>query len=250
MTRETKARLYVAAPLAAGEAVDLPPAQAHYLVHVLRLAPGDGVALFNGRDGEWRAEVAGLAKNRCRLELAAPLRPQVAEPDVWLAFAPLKKDRTDFLVEKATELGAARLLPVFTRHTAAGRVNLERLAAQATEAAEQCERLSVPEVAEPVTLEKLLASWPADRPLFVPDETGGGEPLPHVLAARPGLAAWGFLVGPEGGFAATELDALARLPFAVRVGLGPRILRAETAALAALALGQAALGDWTKQPRG
>ncbi|MEO5335817.1 MAG: 16S rRNA (uracil(1498)-N(3))-methyltransferase [Magnetospirillum sp. WYHS-4] len=249
MASDTKARLFVSAPLAEGAEIAPAPNQAHYLAHVLRLATGDAVALFNGRDGEWRATAISFGKNKALLRVETQFRPQVSEPDIWLAFAPLKKDRTDFLVEKATELGVARLLPVFTRHTAAGRVNRDRLAAQAVEAAEQCERLSVPDVAEPCSLDRLLESWPPSRLLFVSDETGGGGPLADALAARPDLASWGLLVGPEGGFATMELDGLARYSLVVKIGLGPRILRAETAALAALAIGQAFRGDWTKKPR-
>lgn len=249
MTAPTKARLHLAAPLTVGASLEATPEQAHYLAHVLRAQAGDALLLFNGRDGEWRAAIEGPRKNRATFRIEAQVRPPRAEPDAWLAFAPLKKDRTDFLVEKATELGAARLLPVFTRRTNAGRVNLERLRAQAVEAAEQCERLTVPEVAEPADLERLLADWPAGRLLLVPDETGGGPPLAQVLGEMRDCPAWGILVGPEGGFAPEEIENLGRAPQVRRVGLGPRILRAETAALAALALSQAFLGDFARQPR-
>ncbi len=202
---------------------------------------------FNGRDGEWRAVIAGAARHAVTLRCETQTRPQRAEPDVWLAFAPLKKTPMDFLIGKATELGASRLLPVFTRHTAAERVKIERLRAQAVEAAEQCERLSVPEVAEAMALERLLAAWPAGRRLLVLDETGGGRPIATVLADGRGDGApppHGILVGPEGGFAIAELDAMRKLAFVTPVGVGPRILRAETAALAALSCWQALVGDW------
>ncbi len=226
--------------------VALERAQSHYLTHVMRLAEGDAVALFNGRDGEWRAVIAGGGRHAATLHCENQTRPQRTEPDVWLAFAPLKKTPTDFLIEKATELGASRLMPVFTRHTAAERVKVERLRAHAIEAAEQCERLSVPEVAEPVTLERLLADWPAGRRLLVLDETGGGRPIADVLAGSGDgpPPVHGLLIGPEGGFAAAELDALRKLSFVTPLGVGPRILRAETAALAALSCWQALVGDW------
>lgn len=238
-----KYRLFVDAPLAAGVAVPLSQPQAHYLGTVMRARPGEAVAVFNGRDGEWRAEIDELGRKAGTLTVAAPLRPQVAEPDLWLLFAPLKKDATDMVVEKATELGASRLVPVMTENTNASRINTERARANAMEAAEQCERLTVPEVAEPAPLARVLAEWDAARPLLVADETGGGEPL-AAAAARVGGATLGVLIGPEGGFSQSELDLLRRTPFVLPVGLGPRVLRAETAALAALAVLQAVAGDW------
>jgi len=243
------ARIFIDGDLGPGTTITLPRAPSHYLAHVMRVRPGDPVLLFNGRDGEWRATVIEAARHGVVLACAARTRPRGAEPDLWLAFAPLKKSRIDFVVEKATELGAARLIPVFTRFTAAGRVNRERLAAHAVEAAEQCGRLTVPEVAEPVALDALLSGWPADRPLFVLDETGGGRPIAEALAdlrgsAGPAPPAHGFLIGPEGGFALSELDDMRKLAFVTPVGVGPRILRAETAALAALACWQALVGDW------
>lgn len=243
------ARLFIDDDLAEGFAVQVTRAQSHYLAHVMRVKPGEAVALFNGRDGEWRSRVAEVSRHAVGLVCEAQTRPQAAEPDLWLAFAPLKKTPTDFLVEKATELGAARLIPVFTRHTSAARVNTERLSARAIEAAEQCERLSVPEVAEAVPLDALLSDWPAERPLLVLDETGGGRPIAVELAEMAGRAgppwpAHGLLIGPEGGFATSELDGLRKQPFVTSIGVGPRILRAETAALAALACWQALAGDW------
>ncbi|MEQ8194371.1 MAG: 16S rRNA (uracil(1498)-N(3))-methyltransferase [Rhodospirillales bacterium] len=241
-TAKPKARLYVTADLRAGEPAELTAGQIHYLVHVMRIAPGDMLALFNGRDGEWLAQAESVSRKRCTLRAIEQTRAQ--EPagpadDVWLAFAPVKKTRTDFIVEKATELGAARLLPVFTEHTASSRVNIERLQAIAVEAAEQSQRLDVPDIAPAHSLNELCASWPAARILFVLDETGTGEPPVAPLAAAlrdaGNPAPCGFLVGPEGGFSAAELDELRKLPFVNAVTLGPRILRAETAALAALA---------------
>jgi 16S rRNA (uracil1498-N3)-methyltransferase len=238
-----KVRLHVDAPLSAGGEVAPAREQAHYLFTVMRLAPGDAVALFNGRDGEWRAEVAEAGRRGGALRCVERLRPQGAAPDVELLFAPLKKARTDFVAEKATEMGVRRLRPVLTRFTNAERVNLARLRAHAVEAAEQCGILSVPEVAEPVALSAALDGWEAGRRLMFCDESGAGAPAAEALrAAGPGP--WAVLVGPEGGFAAEEAERLRAHPGALAVSLGPRILRADTAAVAALALWQAALGDW------
>ena len=177
----------------------------------------------------------------------AQFRRQDSTPGPWLAFAPVKKARTDFIVEKGTELGVSRLWPIFTRHTATQRVNTARLRATAIEAAEQCGRLSIPDVSDPSNLDRLMAEWPADRDLLVLDETGGGRPLAEVAAEAGAGPPPGFLIGPEGGFARTELDELANRSFVTLVGLGPRILRAETAALSALACWQAVAGDWRFQ---
>jgi 16S rRNA (uracil1498-N3)-methyltransferase len=238
-----RTRLFVTTDLAGGLAIGLEPSQAHYVKTVLRLEQGAVVALFNGRDGEWLGRVDGVGKGWCSIALFEQRRPQEAAPDLWLVFAPLKRGRIDFLVEKATELGVGALHPVFTRRSVVERVNLDRLRANAIEAAEQTERLSVPVLAEPEPLERLLARWPADRRLLLCDESGAAPPIAEILAtAAPG--AFAVLVGPEGGFAERELDALKKLPFVLPVGLGPRVLRADTAALAALAVLQALAGDW------
>jgi len=239
-------RLFVEAELAAGAEISLGEEQAHYLIHVMRLAEGRDVALFNGRDGEWRGIVAEVAKKKARLRVDGKIRAQAAEPDLWLLFAPVKRARIDLIVEKATELGVSKLQPVMTERTNMSRVGDERLRAIAIEAAEQCERLSVPEFLPPVPLAKALASFPPERLLLTMDETGAGRPIADVLGeVKPGPAA--VLVGPEGGFTHSELDALGRLAFSVRVGLGGRILRADTAVIAALACYQAIRGDW-RQP--
>ena len=241
--RDGRTRLHVAAPLVAGGSLELDGDHAHYLRHVLRLAPGAAVAVFNGGDGEWRAVIEGFSRAGCRLRVESRRRSAVAEPDLWLAFAPIRRSRLEVLVEKATELGVSRLIPVPTRHTDIARVNAGRLAAIAREAAEQCERLTVPEISHPVPFFTLLSEW-SGRPLLVCAESGAAQPLATALAALPaGPAA--VLVGPEGGFADSELDELRRQPFVVPVGLGPRVLRAETAALAALACWQALRGDWS-----
>jgi 16S rRNA (uracil1498-N3)-methyltransferase len=228
-------------------ALDLGPERSHYLRHVLRLPVGASLAVFNGRDGEWQATISAYARDRCRLAVARLRRapPPMAGADLWLLFAPIKRTRAELLVEKATELGVARLLPVVTQHTDVVRLNRERLAAIAGEAAEQCDRLTVPEICSPEPLAAVLYGWPAvGRPLLVCAEIGPVRPIAAAMAAlAPGPAA--ILVGPEGGFSAAELDELARHPFVVTVGLGPRVLRAETAAVAALACWQALCGDWS-----
>ena len=242
-----KIRLFVPDRLSAAAGVALSPGQAHYLGHVMRRAAGDGVLLFNGRDGEWSAEIETLKKGRCRAVARRQVRGQEAEQGPWLAFAPIKKAGTDLIVEKATELGASRLCPVFTRNTNVARVNRDRLQARAIEAAEQCQRLTVPEVAAPMTLRELTDGWPKKRRLLVLDETGAGTAIAVVLMGlrgddRNAFQPCGFLSGPEGGFDAGELDALRKLDFVTTVGLGPRVLRAETATLSALACWQALLG--------
>lgn len=236
MAETPSIRLYVEDALDAGAAVQLDRGQSHYLVNVMRQQEGAGVLLFNGRDGEWLGEITAADKKSTVLSVTSRTREQAPEPDVWLAFAPLKKDRTDFLIEKATELGVRRLVPVTTQYTQSARLNTDRGRATAIEAAEQSRRLSVPEITEPAPLERILAGWPTDRRLIYLDETGGGAPLAQVLGN--GHDALGFLIGPEGGFAPAELDALGNLTFSVAADLGPRILRAETAATAALAIRQ------------
>ncbi len=245
MTAET--RLFVTTDLAGGLAIGLDPSQAHYVKTVLRLGPGAELALFNGRDGEWRGRIDAVGRGWCSVALYEQSRAQEPPGDLALVFAPLKRGRIDFLVAKATEIGVAALHPVFTRRSVVERVNLERLRANAIEAAEQSERLSVPDVAEPEPLERLMARWPAERRLLLCDESGAAPPIAEFLAATADGAS-AVLVGPEGGFAETELDALRKLPFVSPVGLGPRVLRADTAALAALAVLQALTGDW-RRPR-
>jgi 16S rRNA (uracil1498-N3)-methyltransferase len=243
MSAKPMARLYVTAALGDGLRVQLEGAQAHYANNVMRLTRGDAVALFNGRDGEWLGRIDGSGKGWCSLAVFEQRRAQREEGDLWLVFAPIKRAHIDFLVEKATELGVSALYPVHTTHTAVGRVNLERLRAHAVEAAEQSERLTLPQVHEPQDLTALLARWPRERRLMLCDESGGGGPIGAVLRETAGER-WGVLVGPEGGFAETELDALRKLAFVSPVSLGPRVLRADTAALAALAVVQALVGDW------
>jgi len=243
-------RLFVDAELRAGAEVRLADERVHYLRDVLRLAAGAAVDLFNGRDGEWRSALVAVGKRQATLAVERQLRPQASGPDLWLVFAPIKRARIDSVAEKATELGVSLLLPVVTQHTAVDRVNVERLRSIAVEAAEQCERLSAPPVREPVTLGKLLAEWPADRRLLLCAEAGAARPIADALQSHlnDAGAPWAIMIGPEGGFARSELDALVNLPFVMPVGLGPRILRADTAALAALACWQAILGDGQQRP--
>ena len=234
-------RLYIEHPLAPGQPVPLGPAQAHYLGAVMRLGPGARIEVFNGRDGAWTAEIEAVGKRGGSLVLVAQAAPQRDPPDVWLMFAPIKKARTDFIVEKATELGAARILPVQTDHTNAERIARDRLQAHAVEAAEQCGGTFVPEVAALAPLSGLLDRWDKGRRILWADEALAGPAA--TLAALP-RGPWAILIGPEGGWSAAERARLGALEGVTRVSLGPRILRADTAAVAALALWQAALGDW------
>jgi 16S rRNA (uracil1498-N3)-methyltransferase len=238
-----KVRLYVKAALGGGARI-MPDAQAHYLLHVMRAKPGERVSLFNGHDGEWLAVIAEVTKKSCTLICEKRTRQQSGTPDVWLCFAPIKKTPADYVVQKATELGVSALVPVFTRRTIVTRVNSERMAANAIEAAEQSDRLTVPEIREPVSLEKLLAAWPRERRIVFCDE--GGDAMP-IAAALSGITKTpcAILTGPEGGFDPAERERIRSCEFVLPVTLGPRILRADTAALAALAVWQALQGDWT-----
>jgi 16S rRNA (uracil1498-N3)-methyltransferase len=240
--------LWTLSALAPGGAVTLPADQTHRLRTVLRLGLGAPVAAFNARDGEWLCRIGEAGNRRTALYVEHLLRPAAADPDLWLLFAPIKRLRLDWLVERATELGASALLPVWTQHTQSERLNLARLEAHAIAAAEQSERLSVPELHPPRGLAAVVAEWPAARRLLVCDETGAGEPV-AVAAARLGPGPAALLTGPEGGFAETELDRLGKLSFVTRVGLGPRVLRADTAAVAGLSAFQAIAGDWRPSRR-
>lgn len=260
-------RLHVEADFQSGQELALAPAVAHYLGHVLRLQPGDRVRLFNGRDGEWSARIVALGRKEARVELLTALRAQVLSPDLTLLFAPLKKDRTDFVVEKATEFGVSRIQPVITERTQGQNFRVERLQALSREAAEQTERLDLVHIDAPGKLASLIQDWPIDHCILFADEQGDGLPetndpaepwggragralqARHVLeaickdpATRPDRLA--LLIGPEGGFSRGERQSLRALPFIRPVSLGPRILRAETASLALLTLIQSFWGDW------
>ena len=232
-----RVRLFVEAALGTGADIAPGEGQAHYLLHVMRAKVGDHLRLFNGRDGEWVAEIAELKKNRVRLTAKKQVVAQTGSPDLWLVFAPIKKTPADYVTQKATELGVSVLQPVMTRRTIVSRVNTERMLANAVEAAEQSERLDVPEIREPVSLEKLIANWPKERRLIFCDEGGDAQPLAAALA-KDDAKSFAILSGPEGGFDPQERDMLRAQSFVVPVTLGPRILRADTAALAALAVFQ------------
>jgi 16S rRNA (uracil1498-N3)-methyltransferase len=237
------ARLYIDAPLAAGALVALDRAQSHYLRRVLRLQDGQDILVFNGRDGEWRAALESGARE-VMLRVADCTRPQTGAGDLHYLFAPLKSARLDYTVQKAVEMGVSQLRPILTQHGQVARVNLDRMRANAIEAAEQCGILSLPEIAAPTPLIRALAAWQPQRHLVFCDETADvADPL-AALAVVPRGASVAVLIGPEGGFAADERAALLKLPHVVRLALGPRILRADTAAVAALAFVQAVIGDW------
>ncbi|MGR3322146.1 MAG: 16S rRNA (uracil(1498)-N(3))-methyltransferase [Pseudooceanicola sp.] len=236
-----KTRLHVDHPLGAAQTVPLSREQAHYFFGVMRLTGGDAVSLFNGRDGEWLAQVAQAGKRGGELVCLERTAPQGTPPDLWLLFAPIKKARTDFIVEKAAELGVARVLPVQTDFTNSERIRRDRLQAHAVEAAEQCGSTYVPEVGELERLDRVLDGWDGTRHLMFCDEglAGAGR----GLADQPG-GPWAILIGPEGGFSDAERSRLQEMPASVPVSLGPRILRADTAAVAALTLWLSTLGDW------
>jgi 16S rRNA (uracil1498-N3)-methyltransferase len=242
-------RVYVDAPLHEGATVPLDATQANHLINVLRLKPADTVLVFNGRDGEWQAFLRAAGKRTRVLAVKTLTRSQQPGPDLHYLFAPLKHARLDYMVQKAVEMGASRLRPVLTQHVQVARINLDRMRANAIEAVQQCGILSLPEICAPLTLDRVIATWEPRRLLVFCDEDAPvRDPVATLAQARaahatnaPSLA---VLIGPEGGFAPEERTALARVPNAVRLALGPRILRADTAAVAALALVGAVLGDW------
>ena len=232
-------RLFLDRSLNEGDRVALDAPAANYIANVLRLRPGDAVTVFDDRTGEYTATVADTARRAVTLTIGPRTRVREVPPDLWLISAPLKKGRIDWVAEKAAELGIARFVPVLTQHTVVGTPNLGRLRAHMVEAAEQCGRTALPELADPVPLARLLAGWQPTRALLFADETGGA-------AMPPTPAPVAILIGPEGGFASDERTAIRALPQAIAIGLGPRILRADTAAVAAVALWQATSGDWPR----
>lgn len=242
MGKVTKIRLFVDAVLGAGQSVSVGRDQANYLFNVMRLSVGDTILIFNGVDGEWQADVLTASKRSGVLECRTQTGKQVSPPDLRLLFAPIKKARTDFIVEKAAEMGAARISPVQTDFTNADRIRQDRLQAHAVEAAEQCGGTFVPAVDELQKLGKVLDDWPADRHLLFCDETKVGQRV-GTLTELP-VGKWAILIGPEGGFSPPELERLRAMEQVHPISLGPRILRADTAAVAAMALWQRALGDW------
>ena len=232
-------RLFVDVPLDSGGAITLDSGQSNYLANVMRLAPGDPVRLFDDRSGEWVARIGDVAKRAVTVLIGERLREREQVPDLWLLFAPIKKGRIDWLIEKATELGVARLQPVITRRTIVDRLNLDRLRAHMIEAAEQCDRTALPILSEPMKLDAAIRGWTADRALIFADEAGGQR-----LTERAGAGPAAILIGPEGGFTDEERQAIRAVEGACPVSLGPRILRADTAAAAAIAVWMAQAGDW------
>jgi 16S rRNA (uracil1498-N3)-methyltransferase len=238
-------RLFVPDDLAEGRSLEPSPSQTHYLLNVLRLGTGAEILLFNGRDGEWRATFSPAGRKKALLTPVDRTRPQPPLPDLLYCFAPLKQGRLDYLVQKAVEMGAGVLQPVLTQHTQVARLGIERLEANAAEAAEQCGILAIPEIREPVRFDRLLDRWESGRRLIFCDEDAGSDnPLPALQAIEDRKLA--LLVGPEGGFSDAERRELRALSFVTAIPLGPRILRADTAAVAALALLQATVGDWRR----
>lgn len=243
MDGKKKIRIFVSMKLEIGELVSLSEAQSHYLCNVMRLKKGDILRCFNAQDGEFLAKIIEANKKQTLLQVLSLERLPRKSPDVWLVFAPLKKDRTDFLIEKAVELGVSKIIPVLTRFGITDKIRAERVKAQLQEAVEQCERFDVPVLEEMSPLEDLLKSWPQSRQLFFMDESRSGKPAFEAFASF-GAKPAAILIGPEGGFAPDEAKLLKQQSFVCSVSLGPRILRAETAAAAALAVWQAAAGDW------
>lgn len=237
----TTPRLFVESVLHGGATVELPPPAAHYLAQVMRRGPGDPVRLFDDRTGEWLARIVESGRKRVIVAVEDRLSEREAVPDLWLCAAPIRKGRVDWVAEKACELGVARLIPVLTSRAVVDKVNAERLRAHMIEAAEQCERTALPELAEMRRLDDLLKVWPADRALVFADEEGGAPFVEAVLASGARAA---ILIGPEGGFDPAERERILAMPQTVRVSLGPRVLRADTAAVAAVSLWMAAKGDW------
>ncbi|MBL4807516.1 MAG: 16S rRNA (uracil(1498)-N(3))-methyltransferase [Rhodobacteraceae bacterium] len=243
MKRKAKIRLFVEMPMAAGQAVPIGQAQAHYLFGVMRLKLGDQLMVFNGVDGEWLAEVVKAGKRNGLLACLEQTKPLQLPPDLWLMFAPIKKARTAFIVEKSVEMGARQIMPVTTQYTNSDRLNLARLETHAIEAAEQCGATSVPEVSEPVKFTALLDAWPEDRQLMFCDESRDSLPAAAALQGKT-AGKWAIIIGPEGGFSPDESAQLKALVQTTAVSLGPRILRADTAVIAAMTAWQQVLGDW------
>ncbi|UTW54924.1 16S rRNA (uracil(1498)-N(3))-methyltransferase [Kordiimonas sp. SCSIO 12610] len=248
MRHNTNIRLYVSEDLTENQVLSLDKEQSHYLGNVMRKNPGDQLLTFNGRHGEWLSEIIDANKRSVTLKALEQTQPQKTEPDLWLAFAPIKKARLDFIAQKATELGVGHIIPVLTRRTIVDRVKTERMHANAIEAAEQCERLTVPTIGETLKLEKLIDQWPTDRALMFCDEDLSGDDAYSALKKYQS-AHWidkcGILIGPEGGFDDYERELIKSQPNTLVVSLGPRVLRADTAAISAITLWQAAVGDWS-----
>jgi 16S rRNA (uracil1498-N3)-methyltransferase len=245
---QPKTRLFTTEPLSEALELTLDKEQSHYLATVMRKRVDDEILIFNGQDGEFSATISDTNKRAVQLRIGTQTREQTNEPDVWIAFAPIKKARLDFIAQKATELGVSHMIPVMTRRTIVDRVKTDRMHANAIEAAEQCERLNIPTVGEPVKFETLMKDWPEDRMIMFCDEDLSGKDAYTALrdaAAEAPHHKWAIIIGPEGGFDDNERAAIKANPNTVTVSLGPRVLRADTAAMAAITLWQAAIGDWT-----
>lgn len=245
MPKTSKTRIFADVDLSADSIIELNAEQSHYLLAVMRMQSGDKLLVFNNRDGEFECTLLPSTKKTAVLQINCQTRGFESVPDVWLIFAPLKKDRTDFVVEKATELGAAKIIPVITRYTISDKIKIERWRAQTIEAAEQSRRVDLPQINEPVNLNKLLENWDHHRQLYFMDETGFGKDISGAFS--PSQKSVALLIGPEGGFSEEELVLLRSKSYAQSVSLGKRILRAETAALSALSCWQAICGDWKKE---
>ncbi len=243
-----KIRLFTTNLLQKTALIDLTKEQAHYLVNVMRRKEGDAVAVFNGIDGEWRAFITSYSRKHCQLQIIQQTRLQTNNPDIWLCFAPVKNAPIQNIIQKATELGVKTMQPVLTKHTIVTKVNVSRLSLVAIEAAEQCGRITVPEIMEVITLDKMLANWDENRQLILCDESGGGTSMVTALLKLNKGGKYAVLIGPEGGFAQSEFAILRNHPYIIPVGMGPRILRADTAAIVALAGVFSILGDWDERP--
>lgn len=228
--------------LSVGDIIDIPEKQSHYLANVMKQKTGDSILCFNGKDGEFDCEIIAINKKNCQISVRKKTKDFASVPDLWLLFAPLKKDNTDFVIEKATELGIKKIIPTITQRAISEKVRSERYLAQAIEAAEQCRRVDIPEISDAITLEKLLQNWDQNRKLYFLDETGNGNLIHNVFTKSSAPCA--ILVGPEGGFAEKELEFLRKLDYTEAVSMGKRILRAETAAIASIACWQSICGDW------
>ncbi|MGD9740298.1 MAG: 16S rRNA (uracil(1498)-N(3))-methyltransferase [Bauldia sp.] len=250
MAAETRQRLFLRARLSAGTVIDLDRTQSNYLINVLRMEKGDALSVFNGQDGQWRAVLSERNRRTPTLSIEKLERDQTERPDLYYLFAPLKQGRLDYMVQKAVEMGAGLLTPVLTQHTQVGRVNSERMEANAIEAAEQCGLLSIPQIDEPIALAQLLEAWPSVEPsrriVYCDEAAPDGDAVAVLRALKEDRFA--VLVGPEGGFSEAERQDLRDKPFVTPISLGPRILRADTAAVAAIALIQAVVGDWRREP--
>ncbi|HPF47338.1 MAG TPA: 16S rRNA (uracil(1498)-N(3))-methyltransferase [Emcibacteraceae bacterium] len=239
--KKPKIRLYLDDQFKSGTVFLIEENQGHYLVNVMRVKLGDNVIIFNGIDGEWLAEITKVGKGKAKITIREKITDQKSDPDLWYLFAPVKKARVDYMVQKATELGVSRIIPVLTERTNLDKIKFDKLLANSIEAAEQCGRMTVPQIDDLTELDKILDNWPKDRGLIFCDEAGEAIPMQHV---KPSFDKWSILIGPEGGFSPQEREMIRAHQNTIAITLGPRILRADTAAVAALSLWQSFLGDW------